>query len=473
MHVEFTSDTASALSLSPLGKRSRSGESSVPLDQLQLLGSGSPATAQQQQQCSADAGGAVAVEESPSKKGRVSVDGPVTVIPGGIRVNDITSLRFIRTKSIEGSEELADVFGTCQPTYTHQLFNDEKVYLKGESTPEVRIDINLHDLGHDLKIQGAGTQEDVDQLTSGLDPIIPKEPVSIEVGEVVRTFDQDGYVFEIRRATHRDAGATKLLRSCERLAMWFIETADAVDFEDDRWEALFLLGSRKSTESQQSSKKELVGYFTIYTFINPIAGSKARICQALLLPPYQGRGLGRELMRQVYFICKKRDEVVEITVEDPAPAFEALRDAVDVEWTLEHASLVGIPYDAGAKTLTKEVFSEMDKATVKMAPLLKITKSQAEFVRDALQYLYISIKKSMESESSDAGGDSAADANVPTMKQWRLDFKRKLVRKLPELKNLPKEEMQKELEALYLEFVDRAKPLKSNKRLKQMICHID
>jgi ribosomal protein S18 acetylase RimI-like enzyme len=442
------------------------GDSSVALDRLQMLGSTNDVGA-------TTGDGPSDASENPSKKSRVSFDrADAVVIPGGTRMNDIIFLRFLRTSSSPSSAEGVDVLSTCHPEYTHQLFNDEKIYLDMDSSPEVYVDIDIHDLGHGMKIQGTCSSHDLDQITSGLDPIMPKNSVSIEVGEVMRIFDQDDYVFEIRRATHRDPGATQLLRSCEKLAMWFIETADSVDFEDDRWEALFLLGSKKGADGKGTSKKDFVGYFTLYSFINPMAGSKARICQALVLPPFQGRGLGRELMRQVYWICKKRPDVVEITVEDPAPAFEALRDAVDVEWALEHAEMVGIPYDAGAKTLSNAIFADMDKSNAKIAQIMKVTKQQVEFVRDALQYLYISYRKTCEIGSSDVG-DSVVDTSTPTIKQWRLDFKRKLIRKLPELKSLPKEEMQKELEALYVEFVERAKPLKNNKRLKELICNLD
>jgi GNAT superfamily N-acetyltransferase len=53
-----------------------------------------------------------------------------------------------------------------------------------------------------------------------------------------------------------------------------------------------------------------------------------RVCQALILPPYQGRGLGRQMLLQVYRVAAERDSVVEVAVEDPAPGFQRQRDAV-------------------------------------------------------------------------------------------------------------------------------------------------
>jgi hypothetical protein len=54
----------------------------------------------------------------------------------------------------------------------------------------------------------------------------------------------------------------------------------------------------------------------------------------LVLPPYQGRGLGRHALLEVYALASRREEVLEVTVEDPCPGFQRLRDAVDMEWAL-------------------------------------------------------------------------------------------------------------------------------------------
>ena len=56
-----------------------------------------------------------------------------------------------------------------------------------------------------------------------------------------------------------------------------------------------------------------------------------RICQALLLPPYQRQGHGKVMLRAVHEIAMQSDQIVEINVEDPAPGFVALRNRVDYE----------------------------------------------------------------------------------------------------------------------------------------------
>jgi ribosomal protein S18 acetylase RimI-like enzyme len=41
----------------------------------------------------------------------------------------------------------------------------------------------------------------------------------------------------------------------------------------------------------------------VHTFRNPFAGSRSRVCQALVLPPFQRQGHGRRLLREVRGRC--------------------------------------------------------------------------------------------------------------------------------------------------------------------------
>jgi histone acetyltransferase 1 len=119
----------------------------------------------------------------------------------------------------------------------------------------------------------------------------------------------------------------------------------------------------------------LAGYVTLFHFCSPfrkpIPGTIVRICQALILPPYQRAGHGRQMLATIHrwvrgeyvaaaaaaaattttktptllptsLACADADsativaadhfaDIVEINVEDPAPAFVALRNRVDFE----------------------------------------------------------------------------------------------------------------------------------------------
>lgn len=52
---------------------------------------------------------------------------------------------------------------------------------------------------------------------------------------------RSGDSFEIWEFGALDTGAVELIERLEKVAIWFIETADSVDFTDPRWKALLLV----------------------------------------------------------------------------------------------------------------------------------------------------------------------------------------------------------------------------------------
>ena len=128
---------------------------------------------------------------------------------------------------------------------------------------------------------------------------------------------------------------------------------------------------------------------THYSFRNPLAGCKLRVCQCLIVPYLQGKGIGRKLLLAAYKLAEKRQEVSEVTVEDPAPAFQRLRDAVDFEWfqthTREHCRHHG---DHSDNTRYGYVPSSLEGEGVveKVSKTLKIIPAQTSFLREFQQY---------------------------------------------------------------------------------------
>jgi histone acetyltransferase 1 len=130
------------------------------------------------------------------------------------------------------------------------------------------------------------------------------------------------------------------------LAVYFIETADNVNVSEASWKVLYLFCKHATREYA------LAGYMTLFflesPFRKPIGGSIVRICQALVLPPHQRSGHGSRMLHCVFDLANGADSVlvhkrsnvcwsnvVEINVEDPAPAFATLRIAVDFERFLQ------------------------------------------------------------------------------------------------------------------------------------------
>lgn len=373
--------------------------------------------------------------------------------------NELIELCFVDAgKGVQGGRQSDLIFSG--PLFTHQLFANERFeFVEPRSDPldlTTLVICRLNDLRCRVILpQGLSPRETV-LLCEGLQRGVPADtefiphtveiedavdahadagtPLTVRIGQVVETFiTSRGESFEIWLASAKDAGCSKLVESFEKLAVMYIETADSVDFAgDDRWQCLWL------AKRNRDSSFSLVGYFTLFTFRNPFAGARLRVCQALVLPPYQGQGLGRRLLMGTYGVALKSAEIVEVTVEDPAPGFQHMRDAVDFEWCVRlHAKITrahaGLLNDATSATLkAKEVAAE-----------LKLTISQVQVVIEAIQMHALKVDLSSEKE----GGDPMAS--------FRLRVKRRLLAENPDLRTRPKGEMQTELEELYEEQLQR------------------
>lgn len=66
---------------------------------------------------------------------------------------------------------------------------------------------------------------------------------------------------------------------------------DDVALTEGEWEMLYLFRREgPSPEAGQDPVLHLAGYMTVFSFSSPIKGKCPRVCQALILPPYQRQG---------------------------------------------------------------------------------------------------------------------------------------------------------------------------------------
>lgn len=414
-----------------------------------------------------------------------SVAGNDQVGGGAVHANKFVRLHFLDIDSTYKME--APLVFIVHPDFTHQLWEDEKIFLESSIDSGVIICIACDKfLEHAVQFKGIDEGDQVKILNS-LQPGLPSNtfvapllisdikdsweffhhgtvgdkwyrslgamtsPPGVIVSEFRVGDEQHGVIYELRLANKTDEAACQLLLKLEKVAMWFIETADSVNFsEDDRWEILFLFQKHRRPDSDLVSYS-VVGYMTLFTFRNPFQGSKLRICQALILPHHQGKGFGRIMMLQVYAIAKERNELSEVTVEDPAPGFQCLRDRVDCEWALKEVAVEKLSITAESRTLAK---------------LLKITSSQAVFVTEAFLFESLVPRQTdlstyklydrKASREGDTNVSATADVGIiesllqdSSMREFRLTVKRRLLKENNELKLLPKVDMQRELENLF------------------------
>lgn len=428
------------------------------------------------------------------------------------RVNSLLNIHYtldsLSYDTLSSSSSAYTSLYTHHPSFTHQLFDNEMILLSSnELDPQIDFYVNIHDLSSDLIIRHANTETETlirEKITPLLSPTLTTTQTSdisseiLSIDEIFHKKSLDSFVFaeelyEYHLMTSQDTGAENILKRFEKIAMWYIETASPIDFNDEKWEVLYLV------KTNPQNQKILLGYITLYTFHNPFSGSKLRVCQALILPLFQGKGFGQKMLFKVYEIAEHRSHVTEITVEDPAESFQNLRDVVDMEWYRHHLSLCDESSTA-TNTLTAEK--------------LKIIPQQMNFILSALEYCQLinsQHRHDSGSHHSDSHRETQTETEIPNeisgnlkkrtleemtrerqskeereesenhpidgsnlmvtavtatvvrkekelkekMKEFRLKNKRYLLQQNSELKGLSKSRIQEELQELYNHLEER------------------
>jgi histone acetyltransferase 1 len=393
-------------------------------------------------------------------------------------------IRLVMVDYVPDTKEF--VYHSFRPEYTHQLFENEEIVLP-IAPPTLASDphlltvfIRCSDLAHTVVVENSTTLLSdtatetlvLNQLKTGLPDdtttriinyrtaagggqtalpasfLDPRIFQSDPLGSHRTSLTVDQSLYDLYLASNKDVPASwTLLRRAEKVAMWHIETADAVDFADERWEVINLYKSGTTVGGDSGSTcRSLAGYITLFTFLNPFKGLKMRVCQALVLPHVQKQGLGREMLLGVYRLAAERENVCEVTVEDPCPGFERMRDTVDCEWLL----LALTPKAAANAESWLQLVAGQDRATYPKR--LKLTPAQTNFAFEAVQYTLL--HQQQEQQEEQGGGDDEAKDDQQ-LRQFRLQVKRRLLGDNAHIKAGGKEAMQKELEALYGEMAER------------------
>ena len=158
--------------------------------------------------------------------------------------------------------------------------------------------------------------------------------LSSPVGTAMKKYQRKKMNFVVSLADGPDAADYH--DQVQTLAIWFIETADCVNLRSTEgggyWKVFYVFAKHSST------RYSLVGYMTVFHFLSPFkkpkSGIVARVCQILILAPYQRMGHGKMLLQQVYNMVhdsNNNNNIVELNVEDPAPACTNLRNQLDYQ----------------------------------------------------------------------------------------------------------------------------------------------
>ncbi|KAJ7973739.1 Histone acetyltransferase type B catalytic subunit [Quillaja saponaria] len=109
------------------------------------------------------------------------------------------------------------------------------------------------------------------------------------------------------------------------LVLLLVDGSSPIDVTDPRWE-LYLMIQKKS--DQQGEMQRLIGFTAVYRFYHYPDGSRLRLSQILVLPPYQHKGYGRYLLEVLNDVAIS-ENVFDLTVEEPLDHLQHVRSCVD------------------------------------------------------------------------------------------------------------------------------------------------
>lgn len=268
------------------------------------------------------------------------------------------------------------------------------------------------------------------------------------IGKLLEEHSTQNGDYVLSLAVGSDENVASYHQQVQKLAIWFIENADDVDVSDNQsgsWKVLYLF--RKLQDGYA-----LVGYATLFHFNAPFhkpePGIIIRICQALVLPPFQGQGHGKRMMQCIYSVAHGRytgvhdgdQSIVQINVEDPAPGFVAMRNKVEMKLLEDHPEWW--PASRKKLAIVEEAFfgSIPEAEAIQLSAIAKITPHQIHIVNELLKL------KALQSFESTDGRDELE-------RRFRLLVKRRLNKDhREELSSLcSKEEKKAKLATLFAE----------------------
>ncbi|CEI87586.1 hypothetical protein G6F70_005007 [Rhizopus microsporus] len=346
----------------------------------------------------------------------------------------------------EGDSESAEPveITTFNPDFTYPIFGDHETIF-GYKDLSIELKYSSGSLQPFLNIQysskysGSYSIDDVWKTLQEYFPqgYITKQDDFIEavkrdhttfrpIGEKIHEYTRDGEKgeehFEIYKCSFANQKFREYHARMQLFVLLFIEGGSYIEDDDEKWE-IYTIFKKEGAHSLASY--HFVGYCTAYPFYFWPENTRMRISQFLVLPPYKKKGHGSELYRILYQLFKSRQEVSEITVEDPSEEFADMRDKNDIHYLLEHEGFKGLK-----APISRETFDRLHQE-------YKLTDRQLH--RCIEIYLLSNVDKSNEQD----------------YKAYRLQVKDRLYRfNYDILQELEKDERKAKLDETYLNLED-------------------
>uniref|UniRef100_A0A7S2RYZ9 histone acetyltransferase n=1 Tax=Mucochytrium quahogii TaxID=96639 RepID=A0A7S2RYZ9_9STRA len=341
---------------------------------------------------------------------------------------------------------------SINPVFAHQVFPRDRYIIgfKGlriefSYTKRWRVYVKIEFEDKLTKSEGATwttdfLDSDLDKLIqkSGINPIYGKEesltfdektfeawkiadrsenPPSCEIWSNNNQGDALVQLYQFRTVNSTEESKV-LLSRVQAMSLWWIETSEQTNAEDPRWK-LYIAVVGGDT---------IAGFTSLFEFTNPMRGSSPhtwRVCQSMVVPFFQKRGIGREMMERLYSDAISDSQVFEVTVEDPCPEFVKMRDCIETYLCCKYIALPS-PLQVYPEGLVPKYVAETIQSD------LKLTLKQ-------VQRCYEILRLSKLDESDEE-----------TFRRFRLDVKRRLFSdNVEDVQGKPKSELKANLSLLF------------------------
>ncbi|XP_022068909.2 histone acetyltransferase type B catalytic subunit, partial [Acanthochromis polyacanthus] len=253
-------------------------------------------------------------------------------------------------KLVRFPEDIEDEGIKFHPEYTHQVFGDDEVafgykglqiqlfYTAGNLSTlfQVKYSSKVNETIHWVepddvegkirKILPAGFTHNTDDFISQLEKDANFKPF----GTLLHTYtvNTEGgreFTYQIHKADITCPGFQEYHERLQTFLMWYIETASFIDTDDDHWD-FFLVFEKYNKDGE--TLYATVGYMTVYNYYVYPDKTRPRVSQMLIMPPFQGEGVGAQLLETVQRFYCGNPKVQDITAEDPSENYVKLRDYV-------------------------------------------------------------------------------------------------------------------------------------------------
>ncbi|XWS26733.1 hypothetical protein CRYUN_Cryun26dG0055800 [Craigia yunnanensis] len=289
----------------------------------------------------------------PKKKRRVGFSN----IDAGVEPNDCINIYLVSRKEEVGT---SDGF-SISPVDLNSFFEDGKIY--GYQGLKITIWISCVSFHAHANITFQGTSDGgkgITDLKSDLEKFFGETLLEnkddflqtfstennlissvVSNGEKLQTKASNGHIsrfnsnseaassnLEVVRLVIGNLAAGHLYSRMVPLVLLLVDGSNPIDVTDPSWE-LYLL-TQKKIDQPDNTQHLLLGFAALYRFYRYPDGSRLRLGQILVLPPYQHKGYGSYLVEVLSNVAIS-ENVYDLTVEEPLDYFQHVRTSFDVK----------------------------------------------------------------------------------------------------------------------------------------------